>query len=967
MLAFTISICLYLFWTLLGLGALSAFRFGRHFVRNALLAPSIGATVTVLPVFWLNRMGFPIGVFGIWLTIGLVLLTAVLFWIYRPRLPLKALAPFAIMLAFAAVLTLRPMFQYGFNWISYGNEDMTNYVLGAERLYFHGYWENADPAVYAAGTDRAIGYWFMHVSQGTRSGAELLLAWLHSVAGRTMIELFMPLIGAFHLMLLSAVTGLVYRSAARRGAAELTMFLLACSALTTMATLSQLIAQVWGLALFAVCAATFMRPLERLPWSRLIRYGALAGVLISALVVSYPEILPFLAVPVAIFTLWRTRHGNKKTLLLFYATTLIVAGILTGTYARFAAGFFAIQIFAGLSTVRPDVLFPYFLIPAGLASLWGLAPINVIFHEPWLSIAILTGAALLLLAIIGVVDGVRRFDPTALIVAVMLIMVLRLFSPNTDFGLFKLVLYAVPFLAGAFSTSYIRFITLRPPRTALGRSVLLAPILIVVGAGLRSQFTYVERSRGEIGRSGTGLAEVPGASAAGMIGELVDVDRSLAPNTRVISDTGSAIIAKIEAGIFRGHPLIFPSNPNLVSYYGKWPDALLQMFHRINFDPFGPETRAYADLLHAEETATSRMETFALPGGRAPDEFLSSAGDDGTLKTSDAVLVTGALYSVLNRKADPDGQGDAVIRCSGRDIHNHLVFVSSRLGRPSSWWIPSQVSLFDPEPDLSFAHSTMAGLGRYALFEVLQPTEQGYLAISLTDTYMADGKSRLPEAEALGAEVSRINFTGRGSAHVIFPFRPRQIDGRFYLAIDVLSRTTRFNSARRGLMSLYGREIPLDPRQLSGFARQISYLSSDEFAALVPPHCVSSFPRDLANPALRYSGIYEDGWVAEDSSFELTSGGAELLRVTGVVPRLAAMDGRNRIRILQDGKSVFEKDLNPGSFDLFASQAAERGVHEIRIQFTSATRLSSVDLRPAAARLSFVGFTNSKGQGGTRF
>jgi hypothetical protein len=960
MLAFALCISLYLFWTLLGLGTLSAFQFGRHSVRNVLLAPTVGAVMTLLPVFWLNRIGFPIRVFGAWLGIALVLLTAMLLWFFRPRVPLRLLAPFAIMLAIAAVLTLWPMFQYGFNWISYGNEDMTNYVLGAERLYYHGYWEKPDLAVYAAGTDPAIGYWFLHVSAGARSGADLLLAWFHAVAGRAMIELFMPLIGAFHLMLLSGVTALAYRFATRRRAAELTMLLFATSALTTMATLSQLIGQVLGLSLLAVGAATFMRPLERLSSMRLIRYGVFGGVLISALVVSYPEILPFLAVPIVIFTVWRMIVGSQRTIILFYATTLATAATLTTTYARYAAGYFAIQVFSGLSAVRPEVLFPYFLIPSGLANVWGLAPINLRFHEPWMSVAIVMGAVLLLLSLLAVVDGLKRFDPTALIVGVMLLLVLRVFSPNTDFALFKLVLYAVPFLVAAASISYVRLAVLRPSRSWIGAFVVLAPILIVTGAGLCSQFVYVERSGGEIGRGGSGLAEVPEASGRGMLRELIEMNRSLPENTRVISDTGSSVIAKIEAGIFRGHPLVFLSNPRIVSYSGGVKGIGL-FFHRLRMDPFGADTSAYAERLLAEEAATSRSESFVLPNGRAPDDFLSETGDERILKSTDSVLVTGSLYTVLNRRGNPNGERNSLIRYRGSEVHNQLVFVSSRLGRPASSYIPSEVSLFEPEADVAFSHSTMSALGKFALFEVLQPSDRGYLAVSLTKTYTGDGENRLPDIEVLGADVNRIDFIGRGSAHVILPVRLRQIDGQAYLALDVLSAASRFPDPRSGLMSLYGREIPLDARQVTGFARQISYLSPDEFAALVPPHCISSFPKDLANPALRYSGIYEDGWVAEESYFELTTSESEMLRVSGMVPKLPANQKGNRIRILQDGKPVLEKDLKLGTFDLSAPEASEPGVHEIRILFASATALSELDRRPAAALLSFVGYTNSKG------
>jgi hypothetical protein len=958
MLAFTVSICLYLFWTFLGLGVLSACRFGRHGVRNALLAPTAGAALTLLFVFWLNRTGLPVRVFGAWLGAALAVVGSVLWWRFRPRVAVKSLARFEIILLFAALLTLRPMLEYGFNWISYGNQDMTNYVLGAERLYYHGYWEAPDPAVYLAGTDPASGYWFMHIAEGERSGADLLLAWLHSLMpGRAMIELFMPLIGTFHLMLIAAVTGLVYRFASRRKAASLTMLLLAGSALTSLGTLYQLIAQVWGLSLLATCAAVSMRPLDRLPTRRLIPYAALGGLLITGLVISYPEILPFLAAPLAIFAIARIFYGNAKTIILYYGVALVVTITLLGKYLLFATGFFVIQAYSGLTVHRPDVLFPYFLIPSGLADLWGFGRINGPLHEPWAFVAILLGAGLTALALIAVFFGVKKLEPIALVAGVMSILTLRFFSPRTDFGLFKLVLYVTPFLLGAACIAYMRWSAWRPAWDRKSRIARLAPLVLAAAGGLYSQYVYVERSSGEVGRGGNGLVEVPGASAAGLIGKLAAFERAMPRDEPLISDTASPNLAKIEAGIFHGHALVFPSNPLMVSYSGRWPDQLVALFRRLHFDPFGPEVRGYADYLRAKEAEALRRESFVLPGGAAPDEFLS---ESAPLKPGEDALITGPLYSVLNRGSEPDGEGRNILSSSDHALHNHMLFVVSRLSKPGSWFIPSQVSLFGLEPDLAFPRSTMSALGRYVLFEILQPSNKGYLALSLTTTYMGDGNNRLPEMEALGADVDRIPWVGRGSAHVILPFEPRQIDGRAYFALDVLSPLVRFPYPRHGLMTLYGRDIPLDPRQISGFARQVSYLSPSEYAALVPPRCVCSFPRDLAQPGLRYSGIYEDGWVAEESYFELTQSGADSLRVSGSVPKLAGLKLGNQIHILRDGQTVLEKHLSPGNFDLVVPDASAPGVHEVRILFDSAVSLSAADRRPASARLTAVGFIPSE-------
>ena len=49
--------------------------------------------------------------------------------------------PYGVVLAFALVATGRPMFKYGFDWVSYCNDDMANYALAADWFYHHGYYD----------------------------------------------------------------------------------------------------------------------------------------------------------------------------------------------------------------------------------------------------------------------------------------------------------------------------------------------------------------------------------------------------------------------------------------------------------------------------------------------------------------------------------------------------------------------------------------------------------------------------------------------------------------------------------------------------------------------------------------------------------------------------------------------------------------------------------------------------------
>src|SRR5439155_3422792 len=119
-------------------------------------------------------------------------------------------------------------------------------------------------------------------------------------------------------------------------------------------------------------------------------------------------------------------------------------------------------------------------------------------------------------------------------------------------------------------------------------------------------------------------------------------------------------------------------------------------------------------------------------------------------------------------------------------------------------------------------------------------------------------------------ERQRLPMVGRGSARVFSPpMTPQIIEGRAFLGLDMGVDGEPFPERRSGLMALYGTDVALDRRRPVGFLRDISLVSQEEYGRLAPPSKLESFPADLENPDLEYSGIYEDGRVSEASYFQL--------------------------------------------------------------------------------------------------
>jgi hypothetical protein len=109
----------------------------------------------------------------------------------------------------------------------------------------------------------------------------------------------------------------------------------------------------------------------------------------------------------------------------------------------------------------------------------------------------------------------------------------------------------------------------------------------------------------------------------------------------------------------------------------------------------------------------------------------------------------------------------------------------------------------------------------------------------------------------------------------------------------------------------------------------------------------------LNDLSLEYSGIYEDGWLSRDSYVVLPSGAHRLLTIRGDALPLP----NQRVELLMDGKRLASKIVRDGPLDWEVRLPSSQHRRRVELRWAATGRISSADPRRAAARLSFLGFT----------
>src|SRR5262249_23306045 len=155
--------------------------------------------------------------------------------------------------------------------------------------------------------------------------------------------------------------------------------------------LYQLIAQVVGLALLASCVTVLLRLPEDLGRWPAVRCGLLVALLVAALLVAYPESFPFLVLAFLahLAVTWRGGFSAPRPRLLVLGVAAGGCLLLLNVYAASPLYFLLVQVHHGVWAPLLSEVFPYFLIPSGLATFWGLLPLGAnVPAEPWGSLLI---------------------------------------------------------------------------------------------------------------------------------------------------------------------------------------------------------------------------------------------------------------------------------------------------------------------------------------------------------------------------------------------------------------------------------------------------------------------------------------------------------------------------------------------------------------------------------------------------
>ncbi|HLG97411.1 MAG TPA: hypothetical protein VKX49_13950 [Bryobacteraceae bacterium] len=953
MLAFLLLLTLFAFWSLVGFGLFAAFGSQRNILRNALLSPIAGAAITALATAWTNVAGIPVRRSAPWITVVLVASSLYALRRRRPVFPILRLFPFLAVIVIGTLLVGYPLLLFGFNYVSFCNDDMANYALSAKLFLNHGFFDLPARDAVIHDQEASLFAWYLEVFRGMRPGSEEILAWVAGTTGLAAHQIFMITIIALYMALVAATGALILRNRRYRTAAWIACGWVAVSGLTALGVVYQLIAQVFGLGLVAGLSSLLLRPFRAENGVSRIRAIIPMGTLAAGVGLVYPEVIPFIALSFLLYhSILLVRRRETCRPLLAQSLLAVAAGAaLLGLFLASTLSTLTFQItghaMKGTASVA-DVLFPYYLLPSGFAHLWGFYPIGKSITwvvQPY----IVLGAALYLFANLAALRLLWRGEACASVLAVMAALAIYLFRSRSDFGLYKIAMYMQPFLIGTVVLLCVGLLPSRAIRTPRRHRVGMLFVLVVMLIGMQSQVYYVVRSLAQT--NGGGFVEIPHASGSRVISRLGELAGQFHPPV-LVSDTSNIVVAKFEGAYLNGASLLFPAK----DFFG----GLMVLPSASIFTPLLAKVRP-AFVHEAEVTRELRLQQYQLarfdmhgigPGANA---FKVRQDIPNSLDWRVGFLESPPSWGILNRrKWPPSLDADAPRVVPSARVRDMLLFIESGFGNSYyqvGYRSEGRVSMYQPEEDWYFPGRTMVCLGRDSLFRVMNPSSTVRLVLEYTASLNADGRNQIPRASVIGGDVQFFTTAGRGSARLISPpIHPQLIDGGGYLMLDMGDWGIQFPDRRSGIMKAYGTDIRLDDRRIVGFGRDISVISGEEYAALRPPSAVRRFPQDLANKDLEYSGIYEDGWVAESSYLNLhNSGDCDELSVSLMVPSIRGTQPAEMLILKINGQEVTRKQLKLGENRLTAKVELVAGKMRIELAFDRAMALPAPDNRPVSA------------------
>jgi hypothetical protein len=936
MLAFALSLGVYFSLATIGYSITPSVLRNRDPVLTLFLSPALGLSATILFIFTLSRLGMPLRFAG--MPLLFLLLASIGLTFFRrgnTRLNPETLTIF-ILTPLGILLTAWPILKYGFSWISYVNDDMNNYVLAAMRFYEGGFFNKPNSGL-MSGKDYSQVYYYFHVTQGVRPGSELFLSALSTVKKGDAFAIFMPAIVSLQMILMSATVALsrtINRVSSRKSIIAYFLFLFL--PLASLGFLYQLIGQIGGLAIavaFIALAALAFR-IEDFETSRVL--FVLLGLLLTAQMIWYPEFLPFVAAPVGI-KLLALRGRERRRLWLGAFSIAFLTLIALNKYFLQAIQFGIAQIIGAqtsASGIRTKFqVFPYFLKPHGLPAFFGISPLNKWLGEPWESISVII-AVTFFLALVGFVlrDRTWKQLPITTLLVILAGFVFLTVTHN-GFGSFKIAMYAQPFLIVLLAIIGDRLFGLlaRTKRLALlGILSISCAAFVLLGTG---QF-YASASTGE---ASNGFNEIPFGSKASIENQIHEALRRYVPGDGiVVSPAMNLSQVKLEAIASQGVPIIFPTNDIFINFFdqSKYPTSIIG---RNEVPLTGPWIY----------NSFSQAHTVQVLSGQGQYYLLSNNN-----------------FETLNKsKRSP---GDLPWKYSlTRNPVNLLIFIDSAKGH--SYYnfrsYRDEDVIFQPEKNPMLPGTYMQSIGDHLLLQMVNPSKNAHFVMELSATVLPQYDRALPSASVVGSTNADLPLTGHGSARISVPLvEPVVVNGDKYIQLNINRILKPFPDLLSPMSKFYGASVNRDGRMISLFSSNISVVDSNSRDFQNAPTYIGSSPSDLENRALYYSGIYEDGWLSDDSYAWLRGGRNQNLVVKASIPRVGKSgDYTTEASILVDGQLIKKQVVGFGNFEIDVPSSGlppmTSAAHKVEIQFSKTIRLPKPDGRPVSAQIQFFGFT----------
>jgi hypothetical protein len=1007
MLLLGLAVLYFCFFTLFGKAFLEALQFRMPVLRSWLIAPTVGFSLIEILICFFNQFcNLPVSAVVVWMTLAIAIASlAVLYW-RRPIFPTRQILPFGAVLTFSVLYTGWPAFIHGFNWLSYVNGDMTYFSAGAVRLLGHPFY--AMPPLHdLLGRDYTQTTWWSHILGQIRCGGEMLLAWSAGATRLNPIQAYMPLLLALQLAQLCAAGALALARPHFRRAALLTVGILTLSPLFSLGTFYQLLPQDCGIPAMLVLA--ILLTTEPKGVRQALPYCVLLAVVLSGLILHYPEITAFGVLSAFLFHLLRIVRGGRISRLwlasVALAPLLVVVMIRGALLTGIVNTLTNLEIAALTKAVASRSLFPHFMVPSGVPTWFGLLPIGPTPSEPMLSALILVGFVLLVATLVRVAIDLRAGYPYAAMLAFMLALAAKFFHGSNDYGLFKVAMFSQPALACCMAFLFSR---------AFKRWWWVAPVFMFAGTAN----SHLYQASASAALASGGVIEVPGASSFGLIFNV--------PKIVAISDIDLLPAEGLAAIVFRGSQVLYPSmvrgkflewykreeisagtgarsagSSAVVRYRKPEPDEKAGLVRRAGFilpassrsevaqlaqprpqplvasdhrgrgkDPIlefvksirlalGYISRRYAvpalELERERDRRMNRLETlWSSEFYNYPPGLLDNRGEPTHLLT----FRTAYLLNATSRLGSFADYGMFRL-VPYRDVRNWLVYTPSTRG-PDYYVRRWGAAFYQPAQDPYYPAGFISAVGRFILLEVLHPSDRLRVRMSLTRSILGAHQVLLPtQAIAEGESNVRLPFVGGGAATVYSePISPLWKDGHAFIAIDFGQGLSAFPNDKTGLMRLYNREWAADDRRLIGFARDISAVSEDEYSRLTRPTRITSFPDGLLGAgAPEYSGVYEDGWISDESFVKLgASGPGNKVTIKGMIPALGTLaSGRLKVVISINDEPGGEEALRPGEFRLAAPIHLSSAITTVHIRFSDRVALPGNDGRLVSAQIRSLG------------